>query len=380
MADIRNFRESAIRKDDKKDLSAGRMPQAQSGVEEVRYCAYNQTRERFVSTDVEAADFSSAILADRLSNFKSGSGAALWIIPFRGLSPTSVRFPIDLVYLNERFIVLDAVESFPISMADSSVPLAASVLALPAHSIASVGILAGDQLILSTPEEMKRHLRQLQTSRADVPAQPSLVRGQSTPSRTQPSTQEAAGQVLQFEDRIQSRSSSFDGAPAKAIADQIFAVRAQIPTPNPEQPALKGAGKPKNWWQRLLSDEPPDPRKATREPLPGLVAYFFTGGVPAAHGVRNISSTGLYVLTEERWYIGTVIRITLTDRHEPTIERSITLNAKVVRWGNDGAGLQFILQGKKDQPRGKLPAHIDPTDSASTAQLEQFLQHYRAKL
>ncbi len=379
MAEIRDFRDSSIRKDGEHSLATVHSLRPQSTEEAVRYCAYNQTRERFLSTDVEAADFSNVILADRLSNFKSGSGAALWIIPFRGLSPTSVRFPIDLVYLNERFIVLDAVESFPISLVDSSIPLAASVLALPAHSIASAGILPGDRLILSTPEEMKRQLRQLQTSRADVQVEPSLVHGQSADSRTQPPAQEGTGQVLQFEGRFRSRS-SFEGAPAGATADQDFAVRTQIPAPNPEPPASKGAGKPKNWWQRLLSDEPPDPRKATREPLPGLVAYFFTGGVPAAHGVRDMSSTGLYVLTEERWYIGTVIRITLTDQHEPTVERSITLNAKVVRWGNDGAGLQFILQGKKDQPRGKLPVHLDPTDSASSAQLEQFLQLYRAKL
>jgi hypothetical protein len=374
MADLRDFRESAIRKDDKKDLPAGRLPQAQSGVEEIRYCAYNQTRERFVSTDVEVADFSTVILGNRLSTFKPGSGAALWITPFRGLPATSVHFPIDLVYLNKSCIVIDAIESFPISTIDSSLPLATSVLALPARAIASIGIQPGDQLILSTPGEMKRHLRQLQTSRADVQVQPSLVRNQSTPA----ATQKVTGQVLQFEDRTQSRS-SVEGAPAEPTADQVSAAPAQISAPNPEPPAPKGAVKPKNWWQRLLSDEPPDPRKATREPLPGLVAYFFTGGVPAAHQVRNISPTGLYVLTDERWYIGTVIRITLTDQHEPTIERSITLNAKVVRWGNDGAGLQFILQGKKDQLRSKLPAHIDPTGSASTAQLEQFLQRYKVK-
>lgn len=378
MADIRDIRESALRKDDKKDLVAGRFPQAQSGVEETRYCAYNQTRERFVSTDVEVADFSTAILGDRLSAFKAGSGAALWIVPFRGLSPTSVRFPIDLVYLNKDCIVLDAIESFPISVVNSSLPLATSLLALPARAIASIGIQAGDQLILSTPEEMKRHLRQLQTSRPDVQARPSPVHGQSAAPPAQLPTQKGAGQVLQFQDRIQSRS-SFEGAPAEATADQVFAVPAKISTPNPEPPASKDTRKTKNWWQRLLSDEPPDPRKASREPLPGLVAYFFTGGVPVAHRVRNISSTGLYVLTDERWYIGTVIRITLTDQHEPTIERSITLNAKVVRWGNDGAGLHFILQRKKDKLRSNLPAHIDPTDSASTAQLEQFLQRYKIK-
>lgn len=90
--------------------------------------------------------------------------------------------------------------------------------------------------------------------------------------------------------------------------------------------------------------------------------------------------TGMYVLTDERWYIGTVVRNTITDEREPTAERSITLNAKVVRWGNDGVGLQFMIQRKKDQLRSKLPAHLNPTDIGSTEQFEQFLQRYRAKL
>jgi PilZ domain len=142
----------------------------------------------------------------------------------------------------------------------------------------------------------------------------------------------------------------------------------------------KEAKKVKNWWQRLLSDAPPDPLKAQREPLSGLVAYFFAGGVPVAHGVRNISATGIYVLTDERWYIGTVVRFTLTDLREPTIERSITLNAKVIRWGNEGVGLQFDLQSQKGQLRGKPAVQHDAADGVSTKQLEQFIQRFRAEL
>jgi hypothetical protein len=367
MADIRDFRESAVRKEGEKNPAAGHSPKTQSSVEEGRYCAYDQTRERFISADVEAADFSNPSLEDRLSTFNSGSGAALWIIPFRGLSPTSVRFPIDLVYLNQNCVVLGAVESFPISTVDPSIPRAASALALPARAISSVGIQAGDQLILCAPEEMKRYLRQLQSSSADIQAHPHLVHGQSTPSHVNLSSQETTGQVIQFEVRSPSKPSP-ESAPAEALAPQGSVPQAQPSAPNPEPPTSKEAKKPKNWWQRLLSDEPPDPRKAQREPLPGLVAYFFTCGVPVAHGVRNISATGIYVLTAERWYIGTVVRITLTDQREPTIERSITLNAKVVRWGNEGVGLQFILQSQKGQLRGK------PADGASTKQLDQFIQ------
>jgi hypothetical protein len=111
--------------------------------------------------------------------------------------------------------------------------------------------------------------------------------------------------------------------------------------------------------------------------LSWLAAYFFTGGMPSAHGIRDISSTGLYVFTEERWYLGTVIRITLTDLRHPTAERSCTVNAKVVRWGNDGVGCQFVLKNKKDLRHGKGSADCSFGEKISRAQVEQFLQLVR---
>jgi hypothetical protein len=206
-----------------------------------------------------------------------------------------------------------------------------------------------------------------------------LVHGQGTASHLDLSAHESADDALQSEDRSKSKP-SIESAPAESPAPQKSAPKAQSPAPNPELPASKDVRGPKNWWQWLLFGEPPDPRTTPRESLPGLVAYFFTGSNPEPHGVRNISSTGMYVFTDERWYIGTVVRNTLTDEREPTTERSITLNAKVVRWGNDGVGLQFMIQRKKDQLRSKLPAHLNPTDIGSTEQFEQFLQRYRAKL
>jgi hypothetical protein len=126
----------------------------------------------------------------------------------------------------------------------------------------------------------------------------------------------------------------------------------------------------KSWWQRLLSPDPPQPRKATREALPGLTAYFWTGGVPVAHDIQDVSPTGLYVVTEERWYPGTVIRMTLTDSTEPASERSITVNAQAVRWGNDGVGLRFVL---REDGRGQS-AMVDGVDKK---QLDQFFQQLR---
>jgi hypothetical protein len=107
-----------------------------------------------------------------------------------------------------------------------------------------------------------------------------------------------------------------------------------------------------------------------------LIAYFFTGGAPVGHTVRDISATGMYVVTDERWYPGTVVRITLTDRHEPTRERSITLNAKAVRRGADGAGLEFVLEEKNGR-KGQAAMRIDEGTGVDLAQIEEFLRMYK---
>ena len=88
-------------------------------------------------------------------------------------------------------------------------------------------------------------------------------------------------------------------------------------------------------------------RRAVRIPMPGLVAYFFTGGAPRPHPIKDISVTGFYMCTNERWLPGTIIRITL-QMVEPRADGgrdSITVHSRVVRWGPDGGGFEFVLPG-----------------------------------
>jgi hypothetical protein len=62
--------------------------------------------------------------------------------------------------------------------------------------------------------------------------------------------------------------------------------------------------------------------------------------------------------------------MTLTDRLEPTLERSITVNATVVRSGDDGVGLKFVLLNGDDGRRGQ-------TGGVNKLQIDQFLQRLR---
>lgn len=93
-----------------------------------------------------------------------------------------------------------------------------------------------------------------------------------------------------------------------------------------------------------------DRRKADRLPLPDLVAYFFTGGAPRPHPISNISITGFYMETEDRWIPGTIIRMTLQRIGSLGDDPgdTITVHSRVVRWGAQGGGFEFVFSGHLD--------------------------------
>jgi hypothetical protein len=158
------------------------------------------------------------------------------------------------------------------------------------------------------------------------------------------------------------------------LTSQLPTALAALHPPESAAPAQETTKASKNWWRRLWNREPPEPRTASRESPPWLIAYFFTGGAPVAHPVRDVSLSGLYVVTEEEWYLGTVVRITLTDRRGPSRDRSITLNARVARRGDDGAGLRFLLDEGKDTESEPIPIIEDGVERVSKAQLHEFLR------
>ncbi len=120
-----------------------------------------------------------------------------------------------------------------------------------------------------------------------------------------------------------------------------------------------------------------DRRKGDRQPVSDLSAFYWTGAAPVQHGIRDISSTGLYLVTEERWYPGTLVMMTLqkTDDAPGDSERSIAVQSKTVRWGTDGVGLEFILPDSKDRRRSEnmLSGGVDRKS------LERFLQGLNAE-
>ncbi|MGO8718439.1 MAG: hypothetical protein ACLQMO_04375 [Acidobacteriaceae bacterium] len=101
--------------------------------------------------------------------------------------------------------------------------------------------------------------------------------------------------------------------------------------------------KPLSGWLKKPS-LPVDPRPE-RRPAHGFAAYHWAGSSPKQDEIRDISSTGVYLLTEERWLTGTLVSLTLQRKGplEKNSEHRVTLQAKAIRWGEDGVGLSFVL-------------------------------------
>lgn len=88
----------------------------------------------------------------------------------------------------------------------------------------------------------------------------------------------------------------------------------------------------------------PERRRAERYDSPETVAYYWDGSAPVPREIRDISLTGAYLQTSERWYPGTIVKLTLKVNRPGTEGQteSIEVRCKVVRHGADGVGLQFL--------------------------------------
>lgn len=315
------------------------------------HCAYNQTRECFLGLEITIADLSYAGIVDLMSTVSLKSGEGLWIVPFRDIPAAGLQAPLDLIYLDEDCRVIDLVESFPTFRVSSSSPKAASVLALPVHSIYSSQTQTGDQLVLCIAEEMERRLERIAGMRSE--------NGSAPVSSIKEKEQEKPSWATE--------SSLFERE-KRGDKDSRLPKRAAEPPPAPTGSPYP----PKTWLERWLS---PDPRKAPREQFEGLTAFYWTGASPQAHAIRDISATGVYIITEERWYPGTLVLMTLTTNggDDKTDERSIVIQSRAVRWGSDGVGLKFVLP----DARAFRAGHNVLTDGADRRELDKFLDELR---
>ncbi len=105
-----------------------------------------------------------------------------------------------------------------------------------------------------------------------------------------------------------------------------------------------------SWWEQ----KPSQKKRAERYTIPGLVAHYWDGGAPKERPVSDISFTGAYLGATERWYVGTILTITLQQqaRENGTALAApfVSVLCKVVRQDSDGGvGVRFMMQGNEER-------------------------------
>lgn len=117
-------------------------------------------------------------------------------------------------------------------------------------------------------------------------------------------------------------------------------------------------------------------KRPERRYTPELAAYHWAGSNFREEPVRNISSTGVYLQTEERWEPGELVSLTFQRKGAPAKEadRRIAVQARAVRWGQDGVGFSFVLPAGMDlhfweSPLKGVSERTEPEDILSEFRL-----------
>jgi len=116
--------------------------------------AFNRTRHAYLATQMAVAGthwsrFRGLMLRDA-GQFSQGQG--LWIVPSRGVHTFAMRFPIDVLYLDEnRRVVRVEINLKPWRVAPLSLRTE-SVLELPGNTLGSSGTAVGDEIEIGVGE------------------------------------------------------------------------------------------------------------------------------------------------------------------------------------------------------------------------------------
>jgi len=287
-----------------------------------KLCACDRTRQSPLCAEIDFVDTVKEpflTIVKGLSDVKDG----LWLSPFRGIprGPQFSRF--DVIYLDEDCRVLEFVINFAEAEFEPIPEVAASALVLPAHTLGSFPIRKGDQLRICQGNRVLAGASDF-TSSPGLEQMPLCTTFMELPPYH----------------------------PTQEKKEQVAKPEAATSPSEEEKPPFKIR------FLRWLFPEPPsrDRRRGERLQEPGLVAYYWTGGSANSYPLGNVSSSGLYLTTDERWLPGTRIVMTL-QRNNPaaaTADDTCKVESKVVRWGDDGVGCEFVESGFFDLNNGEM--------------------------
>ncbi|MBS1804287.1 MAG: PilZ domain-containing protein [Acidobacteria bacterium] len=155
--------------------------------------------------------------------------------------------------------------------------------------------------------------------------------------------------------------------PTKAVAPILSPSPAPV-TSKAEPTTGTLRSKFKHWLNPASS--PSDRRKSSRRYVPGMVAHYFTGGAPKPKDVADISMSGMYLLTDDRWMPGTMIQMTL---QKPCAsgekKQSINVLSRIIRRGSDGVAVEFVMP----EALSHISHDIQPSQATDKFALARFL-------
>lgn len=182
-------------------------------------------------------------------------------------------------------------------------------------------------------------------------------------------TKDAVAVKRQRADRSAGAAAAVEAASKRQVSTEQANDKKKAAAQNAKKASLKAS------FIRWLNGMP---KPAERYRLPGLVAYYWTGGASQPHSVGNISASGMYLLTKERWMPDTVLLMHLqtvpAQSEEPA--ESIPVLSKVIWQDDKGVGLQFVTRDLKNVDPGQM---LPPIRTNRVA-IVRFLQRVRQSL
>jgi hypothetical protein len=258
------------------------------------YCVYNQTNECFLSLGATLGDRPFARLKQRFHIGRRRPDEGSWFKPYEPQHALTMFNTRDLLYLDDAHRVVHIVESHPGLRVVPQHLDAASLLALPVHTVSSSQTKPGNQLLICVPTEMERKLRKL-----------------FEPNRSSSQRLPAASRSIH----------SFMSQPEEPVVRAaVVDTKSSISVPVVTVPVHRN------------QQVPVSPAVPVAE-----------GGELSLHAIRDLNATGLYLVTRDRWPIGAEINMNLQPGggvSEKSIS-PITVRMRVTSWGSDGVSLEF---------------------------------------
>lgn len=289
----------------------------------LKFRVMNLVREGILPLDVAAVDSVTIPLKRLLESIVNQDSLGLWLNPYRGI-PWAPGLPRrDLVFLDENHCVMRDLEKFPCHDLEpfrKSEP--ASALVLPAHTVFASHIRPGDQLKFHPAEESEGETERV----GDSAGAGAFTQNMSAPEASPASPIQAAAPA-QANWRRDDDEDGESWMSDKEVRRDLF----------------------KDRLRRWFSHEAHDRRRSKRYRLPGLVAVQQRSDEARSYLIGNISDTGFFLLTDERISLGTKISFTLERKNGSSAYSGIGIDSetRVVRWGPDGVGVEFLPYSSK---------------------------------